>query len=39
MDLGKFEKRGKKTVTIDYLGSDTLLPSSETVTFRVHKKG
>jgi 5'-nucleotidase len=35
VNLGKFEKRGKKTVTIEYLGSTTLLPSTETVTFRV----
>jgi 5'-nucleotidase len=33
--LGSFGKRGKKTVTISYLGSTTLLPSSRTVTFRV----
>jgi 5'-nucleotidase len=33
--LGSFGKRGKKTVTVDYLGSATLLPSTRTVTFRV----
>jgi 2',3'-cyclic-nucleotide 2'-phosphodiesterase (5'-nucleotidase family) len=33
--LGKFAKRGKKSVAIGYLGSTTLLPSSATVTFRV----
>jgi 5'-nucleotidase len=33
--LGSFGKRGKKTVTVDYLGSATLLSSSRTVTFRV----
>jgi len=38
VDLGKFNKAGKKTVTIDYLGSTTLLPGEETVTFKVRKK-
>lgn len=39
VNLGKFRKQGKKKVTIDYLGSTTLLASTETVTFKVRKKG
>jgi 5'-nucleotidase len=35
INLGKFHKKGKKTVTVDYLGSDTLLPSTQTITFKV----
>jgi 5'-nucleotidase len=35
VNLGKFGKSGKKKVTIDYSGSSTLLPSSQTVTFKV----
>jgi len=35
VNLGKFGKAGKKKVTVDYLGSTTLLPSSQTVTFKV----
>ena len=35
VNLGKFGKEGKKKVTVDYLGSTTLLPSSQTVTFKV----
>jgi 5'-nucleotidase len=38
VNLGKFQKKGKKTVTVDYLGSSTLLASSETLSFKVTKK-
>ncbi|HEX5090102.1 MAG TPA: ExeM/NucH family extracellular endonuclease [Nocardioides sp.] len=38
VNLGKFNKKGKKKVTIDYSGSTTLLPSSETLTFKVRAR-
>ena len=38
LKLGKFTSTGKKTIRIDYLGSDLLKPSSDTVKIKVVKK-
>ncbi len=37
-ELGTFDTPGTVTVTIEYLGSDTHQPSTETFTFEVYKK-
>jgi hypothetical protein len=38
LKLGKFTSTGKKTIRVNYLGSDFLKPSADTVKIKVVKK-
>jgi 5'-nucleotidase len=38
INLGKFTKKGSRKIEVRYLGSDTLLPSGDTVKLKIKKK-